>query len=228
MATKFKCIYWNIHGISSKVFGDKTKDPKLLEIVSDYDIVCFSELHTDKNISIPGFKLKKQKFRPRTHKGPKISGGLAVFIKHNIEKNFTVMHNTNVDSIWIKNNIQQLHLGFYYCSPENIKSKFFETVNNEIGTMCNETNTYIFGDFNARTKVCCENIIADKFDEELGISSDMYDSPYSRNSEDLKIVNKRGKDFLKICRINNFCIANGRVLGDLFGKYTCHQKKARA
>ena len=86
MATKFKCIYWNIHGISSKVFGDKTKDPKLLEIVSDYDIVCFSELHTDKNISIPSFKLKKQKFRPRTHKGPKISGGLAVFIKHNIEK----------------------------------------------------------------------------------------------------------------------------------------------
>ena len=30
---------------------------------------------------------------------------------------------------------------------------------------------------------------------------------------------------LDICRINDLVIANGRTIGDLFGKYTCHQKR---
>ena len=41
----------------------------------------------------------------------------------------------------------------------------------------------------------------------------------------MKIVNKRGKDFLDICRINDLSIVNGRTIGDIFGSYTCHQKK---
>ena len=41
----------------------------------------------------------------------------------------------------------------------------------------------------------------------------------------MKIVNKRGNEFLDMCRINDLSIANGRVPGDLFGKYTCHQKR---
>ena len=41
----------------------------------------------------------------------------------------------------------------------------------------------------------------------------------------MKLVNKRGNDFLDICRINDLSIANGRVLGDLFGDFTCHQKR---
>ena len=49
--------------------------------------------------------------------------------------------------------------------------------------------------------------------------------PLSRNSEDTKLINKRGKEFLDICRVNNLTIANGRTLGDFFGKFTCHQKK---
>ena len=40
----------------------------------------------------------------------------------------------------------------------------------------------------------------------------------------MKLVNQRGKAFLDICRINDLSIANGRAMGDLFGKYTCHQK----
>ena len=71
-----KCLYWNMHGITSKITGDKSKDPKFLSIISKYDILCLSELHTQKEISIPGFRLKKQKFRPKLHKGPKIGGGI--------------------------------------------------------------------------------------------------------------------------------------------------------
>ena len=59
--THLKCMYWNIHGISSKIIGEKTKDPTFLKIISGFDIISISELHTDKPISVPGFSVKKTK-----------------------------------------------------------------------------------------------------------------------------------------------------------------------
>ena len=163
MGTKphLKCMYWNIHGISSKILGDKTKDPKFLETLSTFDIIGISELHTENVISIPGFYRKKQKFRVKKHKGPKIGGGIAVFLRQNIANNFQLIRNDNVDSIWIKTSIgtNETHIGFFYCSPENGgESNFLNIVNNEIEKFGNGKNTLIFGDFNARTKTVCENI----------------------------------------------------------------------
>ena len=40
----------------------------------------------------------------------------------------------------------------------------------------------------------------------------------------MKLINQRGKEFLDICRINNIIVVNGRKVGDILGKYTCHQK----
>ena len=222
---KLRCLYWNIHGISSKTLGDKNDNTEFLDIISSYDVICLSELHTDKTVSIPGFHLKKQKFRPKKHKGPKIGGGIAVYISLKLANNFRLMQNENNDSIWIRSlGTDETILGFYYCSPDYGDSNFFEIVNNEIETFNNGKSTFIFGDFNARTKIVCENILHDKYDDDLGINSELQDLPLPRNSEDMKLVNKRGKEFLDICRINDLTVANGRTLGDLFGKYTCHQK----
>ena len=120
----------------------------------------------------------------------------------------------------------ETHLGFFYCSPESsTKTEFFNTVNEEFQTFNSVKNTYIFGDFNARTKTVDENIAHDKYDEILGIENNLDSIPPSRNSQDMKIVNKRGREFLDICRANDLVMANGRTVGDLFGKYTCHQKR---
>ena len=222
-----KCFYWNVHGISAKDIGMKNENEQFREIISRFDIVCLSELHTHSTISIPGFTLKKQKIRKKTHRGPKISGGIAVFIKHNIANNFILLPNTNIDSIWLKTKSKNpAHLGFYYSSPDrkNSESDFFETINKELENLTLKSNTYIFGDFNARTKTLTENIIADKFDVEFGLQCEMLSLPNPRNSEDIK-MNKRGKEFLDLCQLHNLCIANGRTLGDIFGKFTCHQKK---
>lgn len=64
-------------------------------------------------------------------------------------------------------------------------------------------------------------------DEEMGVPTSMTieNLPLPRNSEDLKLVNDRGKDFLDLCRTNDICIANGTTVGDIFGKYTCHQAR---
>ena len=227
--SELKCLYWNIHGIYSKILGEKNKDPHFLSIIQGFDVIAISELHTKVNIAIPGFLLKKQKFRPKNHKGPKIGGGIAVFIRQEIEKNFRLIPNDSVDSIWLRTSVGQgedeTRLGFFYCSPEKKDSNFFEPVNEEIEKHSNRGSTYIFGDFNARTKNVCENIARDKTDESLGIEVEMINIPTTRNSQDLKTINKRGHDFLDICRVNDLTIANGRVLGDLYGRYTCHQKR---
>ena len=152
---------------------------------------------------------------------------VSVFIKQNIAKNFQLIPNDNVDSIWIKTTFtsKNYHIGFYYCSPEKAESNFHNIVNSEIEKYSNGQSTLVFGDFNARTKTVCENIAHDKSDDYLGVNNKLETLPLPRNSEDMKIVNKRGKDFLDICRINDLTIANGRTTGDLFGKYTCHQKR---
>ena len=135
--------------------------------------MCLSEFHTSKIISLPGFHLKKQKFRRKKHKGPKIAGGIAVFINQKIVSNFRIIQNDHEDSIWIKSiGDDKTLFGFYYCSPDYGDSNFFEIVNGEINKLNNKENTLIFGDFNARTKTECENVVHDKYDEDLGIHSE--------------------------------------------------------
>ena len=99
-------------------------------------------------------------------------------------------------------------------------------VNQEVEYFANKHNTYIFGDFNARTKTECENIVHDKSDDDLEVPTgmSMENIPLPRNSED-KNINSRGKEFLDLCRMNDLCIANGRTIGDVFGRYTCHQPR---
>ena len=60
----------------------------------------------------------------------------------------------------------------------------------------------------------------DKFDDALGI--DNYENQHLRNSED-EIITNRGKELLDMCKLNDLLIANGRSVGDVFGKYTSHQ-----
>ena len=65
-------------------------------------MVGLAELHTSEEASLPGFKLVKQKFRKKCHKGPKISGGIAVFVRNDLQDSVEVVPNKNEDSIWVK------------------------------------------------------------------------------------------------------------------------------
>ena len=57
--------------------------------ISSCDIVALFELHSDKELSLPGFVSKKQKIRKILHKGPKIAGGLVFLLR----KNLRILHN---------------------------------------------------------------------------------------------------------------------------------------
>ena len=78
------CSYWNIEGHNSKIVGNKFNDPEFLKMISESDIIGLGEIHADKEVSIPGFKSVKQKIREKNFKGPKISGGIGLFVKREI------------------------------------------------------------------------------------------------------------------------------------------------
>ena len=66
--------------VTSKLIGDKLSDSQFLRICRDSEILGLAELHTDTTLSIPGYRLIKQKEigRKKIHKGPKVSGSLAL------------------------------------------------------------------------------------------------------------------------------------------------------
>ena len=221
-----KCIYWNIHGVKSKIVGNKLVNQDFLDVVSQYDIIGLGELHAQEDIDIPGYHLIKQKNRNITHKGPKIAGGIAVLVKHDILDISNVEKNTNENSIWIsiKQNrtmsTNKCYFGFYYCSPSKKDDTFFTSVNDEIESFQKRGQVYIYGDFNARTAKEIDIIEQDKFDTSFGLQNQV--NIPKRNSHD-KQITSRGKEFLDICKINDIIIVNGRKIGDIFGKFTCHE-----
>ena len=156
---EIKICYWNIHGKKSEIIKDKLLDPQFIETLKNSDIVSLSELHTnEKDAFIPGYKLLKEKIRKKTHKGPKIGGGIAVFAKENIFDSIHVVPNNNENSIWIKikkktSNDKDLLIGSYYVSPENQKSKesLFEILSEECERFEKLGAVILEGDFNART-----------------------------------------------------------------------------
>ena len=72
--TNVKCAYWNLNGVKSKVVGEKLLDTEFLDAIAGTDILGLAELHTNEEISVPGFKFIKQKIREKNLKGLKLQG----------------------------------------------------------------------------------------------------------------------------------------------------------
>ena len=223
--------YWNIHGHTSTCIGDKLCNPEFLDLLKGKDVVGLGELHAENEVSIPGFVNIKQKNREKKFMGPKIAGGLAVFVREEVNHLVKVVDNTNPDSIWIRikkekfNGKHDIFIGTYYISPESNAERnkknydFFSAVNNELSVFNKKGLVLLQGDFNGRIGVEQDFVGYDKSDEELGIQN--LDNQRGRNSEDKKI-NSRGKDLLDICKVNDLLVVNGRTTGDIFGKFTSH------
>ena len=245
-----KLCYWNIHGWSSKIIGNKLCDKEFLDKILNYDIVALAELHSEKKLSLPGFMNIDQKIRDKTHKGPKIAGGIAIFIKNEYESLIKVIPNKNPNSIWIKiekekcGETEDIFIGSFYISPgkqKNAEKDFYASFNEEIECFKQKGIVLIQGDLNARVGKELDYIEFDKHldlgdidgtgssqePREMDMTGEIVMDYPPRNSEDKK-VNPRGRELLDICRVHDLLIANGRVTGDIFGKYTSHQYNGSA
>ena len=222
--------FWNIHGHKSSYLGNKLSDPEFLNLLEGKDIIGLGELHAEGEVSIPGFVSKKQKIREKKINGPKVAGGIGVFVREEISHRVQAIENSNEDSIWIKISglnpgDYDVYIGTFYVSPDsNIERSrknydFFASVNTEVAFYSKKGLVLVQGDFNSRTGEEKDYVEHDKSDSELGIEN--FDNQILRNSED-KTINQRGKDLLDICKMNDLLILNGRMTGDIFGKLTSH------
>ena len=221
--------YWNINGHTSKYLGDKLLDREFVDVVNTCDIIGLGELQAKGDVDIPGFKSIKQKVREKKCAGPKIAGGLGVYVKDYLYDFVDLVPNSCPDAIWIRLKNEDVYLGTYYVSPKYSKSRdidFFNTLNDEILHFKSMGTVFLQGDLNARTGTDSDFIQMGKCyepsEEELGEIDAQEDVDiYLRNSED-KTVNSRGRELLDLCKLNRFLIVNGRKTGDVFGKNTCH------
>ena len=223
------CGYWNINGHSSKYLGDKLLDQEFINVVSECDIIGLGEIQSERDVDIPGFKRIKQKIREKNSIGPKIAGGLGVFVREKFENLVELVPNSCDDSIWIRVKNEGIYIGTYYVSPQYSKSRdieFSKTLNEEFLNFKEKGIVIVQGDLNARTANNIDFVksgkhydsLEEEMDENDTISTD---DPILRNSED-KITNSRGKELLDLCMFNKLIIMNGRKKGDIFGRYTCH------
>ena len=90
--------YWNVHGHKSQYIGDKLYDPDFLNLLTGKDIVGLGELHAEGEVSLPGFINRKQKFREKYFTGPKIAGGIGIFVREEVNHLVQVVENANEDS----------------------------------------------------------------------------------------------------------------------------------
>ena len=238
-------LFWNIHGQKVKSIGNKFTDIEFLNICDKSDILGLAELHTSDKPSIEGFKLIKDKIRKKTHKGPKIAGGLALFVKKEIAHMVKYVANNCEDSIWVKlckeatGEPQDIFLGTCYISPQKrsynkkrqggeaidkgeggVNQSSLEKIFEEAVTFSKKGEVILQGDFNARIGTEPDFLHKDKFDDTFGIIN--HDDNPPRNSEDKKVC-ERGSLFIDLCRSFDLRVANGRKTGDIFGKFTSMQ-----
>ena len=166
------------------------------------------------------------------HKGPKISGGIAIFARNDVKSYFKHIPNKHDDLIWVKlkkemsGEKNDLYICTSYISPSKGGEKdndSLERVFDEVISFKKKGRVLIQGDLNARTGTESDFIERDKFDDEFGIIIE--NTPPARNSRDQGKLSERGKNLLSLCKANDVFIVNGRKIGDLFGSLTSFQWK---
>ena len=215
--------YWNVNGYKSKFLVHKFRHPEFLDIIKDCDILGIGEIQSEEQVDIEGFICKKQKIREKISKGPKLSGGVGLYVRKALSHLVEVIPNDYKDSIWVQikkgesEKSNNIYLGTFYVIPENQKI-MFKAINDEINIFSKRGPILVQGDLNARTG--SEKDYVD-YDENDPLHFGESEGQGYRNSQD-KHKNQRGGELNDICKLNDLLISNGRKPGDLFGKYTCH------
>ena len=221
---------WNICGIKSKL-----EDPDFLEELLPHDIIILGETFAEnENIHVPGYKCKNV-FRKWKHKkARKNSGGVSVLTKCSIS-NFVIPVKTTAEHlIWIK--ISKKLTGYpldtycccayippirspYYVTHPNLD--IFEELSFDITKFKKLGHVMVSGDLNARLGAKSDIFVNPDLNEH---SNNMTPDPGTLNASPRcsmdKTSNVWGESLIDLCVSHSICVLNGRVLGDLEGKFT--------
>ena len=89
-------IHWNIEGINSQIYGDKTENEYFLNTLTGHDIIAFTETqcNDDTPIHILGYKVCRWT-RQKHANATKYSGGIAICIKQELVEPVQEIHSSN-------------------------------------------------------------------------------------------------------------------------------------
>lgn len=229
------CV-WNVNGLQPKKF-DKLADDLFLENICTYDIIGLVESHSssEKPISLSGHHTI-QVDRPRSPGAKADSGGILILVKDKIWNGITKIPNNNKKYQWIM--LKKEFFGFdkdlYICFthiPPRTSSytnkhgdDTLQCLEHDIQNFSEKGDILLCGDFNARTGIK-DDFISNDNNNHLPLDVDYVPdkSIMPRRSLD-DIIRDRGFDVIDLCISSQLRILNGRSLGDLHGKFTCHKK----
>jgi exonuclease III len=238
---KINILVWNIRGLHDKVF-----EKSLQNFLFTHDIIFLTEVHTTKNdeekySTIPNFIYKNFPRKYIHPQAPGPSGGIGIFIKTNIVDGIEL---SSVEEciVWLTlkstffGGESDRHIACIYFSPEdstylhstNVRSDYFNILNEQISNKLHYKDIIICGDLNARTAKLSdapETIPGN----EGGLESLTSHISQIGNVENVldrqscdHTVNNYGKNLIQFCKNTGLRIMNGR-LGNISNtcKYTC-------
>ena len=233
---------WNIDGIYHRIDNQrlcKLSDEKVINYVSKFDIIGLLETHCgpNENLYLDNYYILHS-HRKKSNKAVRYSGGIAVVIKNIIKKGVKILPITHSEFLWIKLDKtffkldSDIFLCFVYISP--VSSSFngknddiFELIENNIANLSKSGHSILMGDFNAHTNTAVdyieENVSIDIFSDLSPFNlNDGHVTPFPRNNQDNHAVDVHGRKLLDLCKTCDVMIANGRLLGDQLGYFTCY------
>ena len=211
---------------------EKIDSPRVYRIIEQTDIFGVSEtwLTKENKLTLPGYSFYPYNRTPT--KGAS-RGGVGVFVRDEIKTCVKIRYDMSCENlIWCRVLSEytgygdDLYLGFVYFPPDystrekKSNEDHFKNLLEAVGKLKSD-NVILMGDFNARTKNLDDTLSNEKHDE-LPVQ-DFFSSIESKRSNQDNFVNIYGKKLIEYCIATLSYIANGRTLGDLEGKYTCHE-----
>ena len=138
-----KIGYGNINSIRSK-----TENDDILKLLTGFDMFWLSELKTDSDIHIPGFKCFRNNVRYDTH------GGVALFIKHCLESEVKGVKYVKDDAVFVSFMYSpDVVFAGWYIPPIDSKYADNHIFANMSSHLCYENRSVVMvGDFNAKIK----------------------------------------------------------------------------
>ena len=178
----------------------------MLEKLNTFDVIWLSELKTELNAHLPGFKAFRNTKRYKTH------GGICLYIKYSLVTQINVMRFDGDDGVWVSFFCTpNIIFGGVYVPPDTspyFNVTLFSTINNrmkELGKPC-----VLFGDFNAK--------IADK---NTMVTDTSMGYPVQRTPG-----NHSGNILHEICHDNKLIVLNNLITPSrtFSGGYTYRQR----
>ena len=221
----------NCEGIKEKI-----DYPEFHHLLHERDLfgVCETWLNEDdtRNIEIEGYK-----FYPLNRKKENRAsrGGVGFFIKNDLKKHIKIRYDLSSEYVlWCKLSRyhfgypEDVYVGIVYIPPETstrekrLNTDHFKELKETISKIDSE-HIILLGDFNARSLTLDDTLLAEKHDN--FVPPNFYSNIKTERSNQDLIGNKYGKMLVEYCIASRSYIANGRTLGDLQGKVTCHQNR---